>query len=101
MQNELLYSDKEICNSYLSAKNKAVQVNILAQLNGTTTYRIIHILKKNGIYDAEVRKRDPEQESIIRYSTLSEDKLTELYISHMKKLKCICKALEIKVAGGN
>lgn len=97
MQNELLYSDKEICRQYMEAKNKTAQVNILAQINGTNTYRIISILKRNGCYVPCKRKND----SVVRYATLSEDELTRLYVSHVEKIKNICKALEIKSAGGN
>lgn len=38
----------EICLSYREAKNRNTQLQVLAELNGTSRVRIIGILLKNG-----------------------------------------------------
>lgn len=41
-------TENEICYSYRTAKNKAEQIQILAQLCGISDLQIIKILVKNG-----------------------------------------------------
>lgn len=98
MQNKSYFSKNEICCAYMMAKDKDMQIAILADLNGTSTSKIISILKERGVYKA---KEYSESDSIRRYTQLSEDRLTELYSLYSNRLKLIGKALEIKSKGGN
>lgn len=41
-------TDREICYSYRSARHKAQQIQILAELNGTNNLEIIKVLVRNG-----------------------------------------------------
>ncbi|MCM1232686.1 MAG: hypothetical protein NC489_21380 [Ruminococcus flavefaciens] len=41
-------SEYEICAMYREAKNKNMQINILAELNGIKPLEIIKVLLKNG-----------------------------------------------------
>lgn len=85
----------------MMAKDKAMQIAILADLNGTSTSRIISILKERGVYKEAKIKEYSESDSIRKYAQLSEDRLTELYSLYSNRLKHIGKALEIKSKGGN
>lgn len=41
-------TEREICIMYREAKNQKNQLQILAELNGTSRYEVIRILIKNG-----------------------------------------------------
>jgi len=41
-------SEYEICAIYRGARNKNIEINILAELNGTKPFEIIKVLLKNG-----------------------------------------------------
>jgi len=45
----MYYTEREICGSYRRATNKAIQIDILSQLNACDTDTIKKILAKNGL----------------------------------------------------
>ena len=58
----MMMSDSEICASYRDAKNKNSQIEVLAELNATTTEQIKEILKKRGVLFG---KRGPKPKATI------------------------------------
>lgn len=59
----MMMSDSEICASYRDAKNKNSQIEVLAELNATTTEHIKEILKSRGV---TFGKRGPKPKAIAR-----------------------------------
>lgn len=75
-------TEREICLSYREAKNRNTQLQVLAELNGTSRVRIIGILLKNGeklsdrvisqlykrldVLDAQISEREREYREIVQ-----------------------------------
>ena len=75
-------TEHEICVMYREAKNKKIQLEILAELNGTRKSMIIGILVKNGeklpdreinklykrldILEAQIAEREQEYKEIVK-----------------------------------
>lgn len=58
----MMMSESEICTSYRDAKSKSSQIEVLAELNATTTDNIKEILKKHGML---VGKRGPKPKAML------------------------------------
>lgn len=75
-------TEREICLSYREAKKRNAQLQVLAELNGTSRVRIIGILLKNGeklpdgvisqlykrldVLDAQISEREREYREIVQ-----------------------------------
>lgn len=75
-------TEREICLSYREAKKRNTQLQVLAELNGTSRERIIGILIKNGekvsnkvtnqlykrldVLDAQISEREREYREIVQ-----------------------------------
>lgn len=92
----MFMSDGEICREYKSARRKAEQIRILADLNCTTRRKIIDVLQKGGVYEKRVVSKNTDKRTVERYLDMTEDELTLEYAQCIKKIKLIAKALEEK-----
>ena len=66
-------TEYEICYSYKTAKDKEMQIDILADLNAVSVLQIEKILQKRGVLERNIR------ESHYGWSKELTDKLIELY----------------------
>ncbi|MDO4439228.1 MAG: hypothetical protein Q4B86_07290 [Eubacteriales bacterium] len=54
----IVYDEKDIVRSYTEAKNKKLQVKILAELNATDPEEIIGVLQRNGVMASDKPKNN-------------------------------------------
>lgn len=98
-------TDGQICREYKSAKNKRVQIRILADLNQTSQEVIIKILKENGLYGNPVKVptkniSEAERRKKNRLMKLGIDELIKLHDEHYNQCRIIKECLELKTANG-
>lgn len=95
-------TDREICYDYQTAKNKSIQVGILAELNGTTKQNIESILVQYGILEKKKTSKpksnysDPKYNRLSRFRKKSVDELYALYKMHRDCIESILEVLELK-----
>lgn len=78
-------TEREICASYRNAKNKAQQIQILAELNETDKLEIIGILSRGG---------ETLPESVINKLCRRLDKLDAEMLEREREYKAIAAALK-------
>lgn len=95
-------TDREICYDYQTAKNKNIQVGILAELNGTTKQNIERILSQYGVLvkpkigKPKPNYLDPKYNRMCRFKKKSVDELYALYKMHSDCIESILEVLELK-----
>lgn len=99
-------TERQICLSYKTAKNKKAQIRILAELNATTDLQIEKVLLDNGLFDKPKKDKrtgfvqTAEMQRITRFKRMKIHELMELKQKHLESIKNIDSVLDWKFENG-